>query len=104
MVKDQKPEKNIWGIVINCLLGIIALIFVVLVVFAFIRITIWDLPLLHLAAAIFILISSIFYLFLKRIKTIPLWKVRLLIGLTAASFLLLIMTSGIAIVGALISF
>lgn len=102
MFNEKEPSK-IWEQLTTIILSVIAVDVLFIIVFVCAGKTVWDLPLFHLASAILLLLSMIFYLIINRMDGITVWKKRLLFGLTAAGFAVLILTSGLYTFVALMS-
>ena len=101
MAKNNKPGS--WEIALNLFLIVGAVILLLMIILSLLGKTVWDMPLFYLVTAVFILFESLLYLIVKRIDNVAELKKKLLIGMACVSFLILILTSGLAIVGAIMS-
>ena len=98
MGSKQRTESKIlarinWGVI-----GALSVDLILLIVFMFMRKSIWELPSFYLFSAILLMVSVIYYIAVSRLRIIDNFKKWLLFALTVVCFGVLVIPSAIAIV------
>ena len=98
MGRRQKSEIKIssrinWGVI-----AALSVDLMFLIVFMFMRKTIWELPSFYLFSSILLMATVIYYIVVSRMRLIDTFKKRLLLVLTVVCFFVLVIPSAIAII------